>query len=169
MPQLTSSQICFSQPVQLLSHVWFFATSWTTACPSSTSRVYSDSCPLSRWCHPTISSSAAPFSCLQSFPASGSFSVSQLRWSTEALTSATVLPMNIQGWLPLELTCFISLQSKGLSRVFSSLKALLQFENINSLPFILLYGPTLTSVHDYWKNHSFHYTDFCQQSGVSAF
>ena len=124
MPQLTSSQICFSQPVQLLSHVWFFATSWTTACPSSTSRVYSDSCPLSRWCHPTISSSVVPFSsCPQSFPASGSFQMSQLfasgGQSIGVSASASVLPKNIQDWFPLGWTGLISLQSKGLSRVFS--------------------------------------------------
>ena len=123
MPQLTSSQICFSQPVQLLSHVWFFATSWTTACPSSTSRVYSDSCPLSRWCHPTSSSSVDLFSsCLQSFPTSGSLPLSQFftsgGQSIGASTIASVLPMNIQDWFPWRWTGLISSQSKGLSRVF---------------------------------------------------
>ena len=92
-------------------------------CPSSTPRVCSNSCPLSQWCHPTISSSVIPFSCLQLFPASGSFPVSQLFASgghnTGASALAPVLPMNIQGWFPLGLTGLISLQSKGLSRVFS--------------------------------------------------
>ena len=83
-----------------------------------------NSCLLSRWCHPTISSSVVPFSsCLQSFPASRSFPVSWLLTSggqsTGASASASVLPMNIQGWFPLGLTSLISLQSKGLSRVFS--------------------------------------------------
>ena len=92
-------------------------------CPSPTPGVYSNSCPLSRWCHPTISSSVVPFSsCLQSFPASGSFLMSWLfasgSQSTEA--SASILPMNIQGWFPLGWTGWISLQSQGLSRVFSN-------------------------------------------------
>ena len=95
-------------------------------CPSPSPRVCSNSCPLSRWCHPTISSSVAPFSsCLQSFPASGSFPVSQLfasgGQSIEVSASASVLPMNIQDWFPLGLTGLISLLSKGFSRVFSSI------------------------------------------------
>ena len=93
-------------------------------CPSPTPRVYLNSCPLSRWCHPTISSSVIPFSsCLLSFPASGSFPMSQLLdsggQSIGDLTSASVLLVNIQNWLPLGLTGLISLKSKGLSRVFS--------------------------------------------------
>ena len=88
-------------------------------CPSPTPRVYSNSCPLSRWCHPTISSSVIPFSShLQSFPASGSFLMSQFftsgGQSIGVPTSASVLPMNIQDWFPLGLTGLISLQSKGL-------------------------------------------------------
>ena len=91
-------------------------------CPSPTPGVYSNSCPLSRWCHPTPSSSVVPFSfCLQSFPASGSFPVSQFfesgGQSTGASASASVLPMNIQDWFPLGLTPLISLKSKGLSRI----------------------------------------------------
>ena len=94
-------------------------------CPSPTPDVYSNSCPLSRWCHPTISSSVIPFSShLQSFPASGSFSMSQFfasgGQSIGVSASASVLPMNIQDWFPLGWTYLISLQSKGLSRVFSS-------------------------------------------------
>ena len=93
-------------------------------CPSPSPRVCPNSCPLNWWCHPTISSSVAPFSsCPQSFPASGSFSVSRLvtsgGQSIGASVSASVLLMNIQGWFPLELTCLISLVSKGNSRVFS--------------------------------------------------
>ena len=95
-------------------------------CPSLTPGVHSDSRPLSRWCHPAISSSVIPFSsCLQSFPASGSFQTSQLFASggksigTSASTS--VLPMNIQDWFPSGLTGWISSQSKGFSRVFSNI------------------------------------------------
>ena len=94
-------------------------------CPSPTPRVYSNSCPLSRWCHPTISSSVVPFSsCPQSLPASGSFPVSQLfaqgGQSIGVSASASVLLMNIQDWSPLGWTSWISSQSKGLSRVFSN-------------------------------------------------
>ena len=93
--------------------------------PSPTPRVYSNSCPSSRWCHPAISSSVAPFSfCPQSLPASWSFPTSQLfRWggqNTGVSASASVLPMNIQDWSPSGWTGWISLQSKGLSRVFSN-------------------------------------------------
>ena len=72
--------------------------------------------------------------------------------------SASVFPMNIQGWFPLGLTGFVSLMFKGLSRVFSSTTG----RRINSLALSLLYGPTLTSIHHYWKNHSFEYMDLCQ-------
>ena len=94
-------------------------------CPSLSPWVCSNSCPLSQWCHPTISSSVAPFSSYsQSFPASGSFPVTWLfksgGQSIGASASAPVLPMNIQGWFPLGLTGLISLLSKGLSRVFSN-------------------------------------------------
>ena len=94
-------------------------------CPSPTPRVYSNSCPLSQWCHPTISSSVVPFSFhLQSFPTSGSFQMRQFfesgGQSTGVSASASVLPMNIQDWFPLGSTGWISLLSKGLSRVFSS-------------------------------------------------
>ena len=94
-------------------------------CPSPTRRVYPNLCPLSQWCHPTISSSVVPFfSCLQSFPASGSFQMSQFftsgGQSIGVSASTSVLPMNTQDWFPLGLTSLISLQSKGLTRVFSS-------------------------------------------------
>ena len=94
-------------------------------CPLPTPGVYSNSCPLSRWCHPTISSSVVPFfSCLQSFPASGSFPMRQFfasgGQSIGVSPSASVLPMNIQDWFPLGWAGWISLQSKGLSRVFSN-------------------------------------------------
>ena len=91
-------------------------------CPSPTLRACSDSCPLSQWCHPTISYSVASFSCLQSFPASGSFLRSQFFSSggQSIRASASVLPMNMQDCFLLGLTGLISLQSKGLSRVFSN-------------------------------------------------
>ena len=97
-------------------------------CPSPTPRVYSNSCPLSWWCHPTISSSVIPFSsCPQSFPASGAFQMSQFfasgGQSIGVSASASVFPMNIQDWFPLGWTDWISLQSKGLSRVFSNTTA----------------------------------------------
>ena len=92
-------------------------------CPSPTSRGCSNSCPSSQWCHPTISSPVLPFfSCLQSFPASGSFPMSQFFTSggQSIAASLSVLPMNIQDWFPSGLTGLISLQFKGLSRVFSN-------------------------------------------------
>ena len=115
--------------VQSFGHVWFFTTPWTTACQASlsitNSQVYSSSHPSSWWCHPTISSSVSPFSsCLQFFPALRSFQMSQLfasgGQSIGVSALASVLPMNIQDWSPLGWTGWISLQSKGLSRVFSN-------------------------------------------------
>ena len=139
-------------------------------CASPPPGAYSNSCPLSWWYHPTISSSVVPFSsCPQSLPASGSFPMSQFFTSSGqsigVSTSASVLPMNNQDWSPLGWTGWISLQSKGLSRVFSNTTA----QKHHSLALILLFGPTLTSIHDYWKNHSFDYTELCWQSDISAF
>ena len=96
-------------------------------CPSPTPGAYSNSCPSNRWCHPTISSSVIPFSCFQSFSTWGSFPVTQFfasgGQSIGVSASAPVLPMNIQDWFPLGWTALISLQSKGLSGVFSSTTA----------------------------------------------
>ena len=113
--------------VESLSRVQRFATHGLQhtrlPCPSPTPGACSNACPLSWWCHPTISFSFVPFSCLQSCPASGSFPISQFFTSggqrIGALALASVLPMNIQDWFPLVWTGWISLQSKGLSRVFS--------------------------------------------------
>ena len=114
---------------QLLSQIWLFVIPWTAVCRltclSLSPAVCLNSCLLSQWCYLTISSSATPFFfCLQSFPASGSFPVSRLFASggqnSGASASASVLPMYIQDWFPLGLTCLISFQSKGLPRVFSS-------------------------------------------------
>ena len=120
---------CRTVVVQLLSHVQLFLTPWTAAHQNSLSFTISWSLLIlmstEQWCHPTISSSVIPFSsCPQFFPASGSFAMSQLfisgGQSTGASATASVLPINIQGWFPLGLTGLISLQSKGPSRVFSS-------------------------------------------------
>ena len=121
-------------------------------CASPTPRVHPNPCLLSWWCHPTISSSVIPLSsCPQSFPASGSFQMSQLfasgGQSIGVSASISVLSMNTQDWSPLGWTGWISLQSKGLSRVFSN-------TTVQKHQFVL-YSPTLTSINDYWKNHRF--------------
>ena len=149
-------------------------------CPSPSPEACSDSYPSSRWCHPTISSSVVPFfSSLESFPASGSFLMSQFfassgqRIGTSA--SGSVLPMNIRDWFLLGLPGLISLLSKGLSRVFSN-TIVKKHQFFSAQPSLW----SLTSIHDYWKNHSFDYMDYmvhmptedymvlCQQSDVSA-
>ena len=120
-------------------------------CPSLTLRAYANLCPSSQWCHPTISSSVIPFSsCLQSFLASWSFPMSQFftsgGQSIGVSASASVLSMNSQDRFSLGLTDLISLQSKGLLRVFSNTT-----QSINSLMLSFLYSPTLTSTHDVEK------------------
>ena len=118
--------IQFSSVTQLCLTLWPHGLQFARLpCPSPAPAACSNSCPSSWWCHSTISSSIIPFSsCLQSFPASGSFPVSQFfascGQSIGASASASILPMNIQDWFPLGLTGWISLQSKGLSRVFSN-------------------------------------------------
>ena len=115
--------------VHSLNRVWLFVSLWTAACQASlsitNSGVYPNSCPLSQWCHLTISSSVVPFSsCPQPFPTSGSFQMSQLfAWGGQSIgvsAPTSVLPMNTQDWFPLGWTGWISLQSKGLSRGFSN-------------------------------------------------
>ena len=126
LPKRLSYQI---RSDQSLSRVWLFATPWIAAarppCPSPTPGVHWDSRPSSQWYHPAISSSGVPFSSRpQSLPASESFPMSQLfTWGRQSIgvsASASVLPTNLQDWFPLGLTGWISLQSKGLSRIFSS-------------------------------------------------
>ena len=122
------------------------------SCPSLTPRAYSNSCPSLWWWHPTILSSVIPFSsCLQSFPTLGSFPMSQFFLSSGhnigVSASASVLPMNIDDWSPLGWTGWVSLQCKGLSRVFSNTTV----QKHVLFGFSFLYGPTLTSIHDYWK------------------
>jgi len=110
-------------------------------CLSPTPRVYSNSCALSPWCHPTISSSVVPFSNLQSFPTSESFQMSQFSSGGQSIrvsASASVLPMNIQDWFPLGWTGWIAAVQKH--QLFSA-----------QLSFSL----TLTSIHDYWNKYSF--------------
>ena len=127
-------------------------------CPSPTPGIHPNSCPSSRWCHPAISSSVVPFSsCPQSLPASQSFTMSQLfTWggqSTGVSALASFLPKNTQDWSPLEWTGWISLQSKGLSRVFCN-TTVQKHQSINSSALSFLHSPTLTSIHDHWKNHN---------------
>ena len=132
-------------------------------------KVCTNSYPKSWWCYPTIPSSVTSFSFgLQSFPVSESFPMSGLfpsgGQSMGASVSASILSMNIHGQFPLGFTALISLLYKRLLRVFSTP----QFESINSSGLSLLYGPTLTSIHDYWKNHSFDYTEFFLQNDISV-
>ena len=132
--------------------------------PSISPWVSSNSCSLSWWHHPTISSSlpCSP----QSFSASGSFSmcwflISEVQ-NLETSASAPVLPMNIQSWFLLGLTGLIL-----LSRESQESSPALQFKTISCSAFSFIYGPALTSVRDYWKNHSFDFIDLCWQSDVS--
>ena len=123
-------------------------------CPLPAPRVYSNSCPLSRWCHPTISSSDSPFlSCLHSFPAIESFQMSQLftsgGQSIGVSASASVLPLNFQDWFPLGWT------GSSYSPGDQESSPTPPFKNISSSVLSFLYSPTLTSTHDYYKNHSF--------------
>ena len=144
------------------------AQSWPTLCnPMECStpgfpvfhylpRVCSNACPLSRWCHPVISSSVVPFSsCLQSFPESGSFPVVWLfasgGQSIGASASVSVLLMNIQGWFPLGFTGLIPCSPRDPEESSPAP----EFKLINSLALSFLYGPVLTSIQGYWKNHSF--------------
>ena len=144
--------------VQLLSHVqllWPHGLQHARLpCPSPTSGACSNSCPLTGWCHPTISSSVLAFFYHQSFPPTGSFPTNQFcssgDQSNEVSASVSILPMNIQDWFPLGFTGLISLQFMD-----SESSPTLQFKSINSSALTFLYSPTLTSIHDYWKNHSF--------------
>ena len=156
--------------VQLLSHVRLFMTLWTAACqvpcPSLSPEVCSNSCPVSQWYYPTISSSDAPLSSYpQSFPASGSFPVSS------SYQVAKVLELQHQSFN--EYLGLISFRIDWLDRpaVQGTLKSSPrpQFKSINFLALSFLHSPVLTSTPDYWKNHSFDYMDLCQQSNVFAF
>ena len=139
-------------------------------CPSPAPGVHSDSdsYPSSQWCHPAISSSVVPFfSCPQSLPASESFLMSQLfAWGGQSIgVSASVLPKNIQDWSPLGWTG----GSPCSPRDSQESSPIPQFKSINSSALSFLHSPTLTSIHDHWKNHSLDKTDLSWQSNVSAF
>ena len=140
-------------------------------CPSLSSRVCSNSCPLSWWYHPTISCSVIPFfSYPQSFPASGSFPVNWLciRWSKYWSFSFSIsLSNEYSGLISFWIDWFDLLAVQGTLRSLPSPAP--QFKSISSSALSLLYGSSLTSIHDYWKNHSFDYTDLCWQSDVSSF
>ena len=146
---LDNSSVQFSRSLvsnSLWSHEWQHAR---PPCPSPIPGVHPNSCPSRRWCHLAISSSVVPFSSRpQSLPASGSFPISQLfsrgGQSIGVSASVSVLPMNIQDWSPLGWTGWISLQSKGLSRVFSNTTV----KSISSSALSFLHSSTLTSIHD---------------------
>ena len=137
----TFSSVQFSHSV-MSNSLWPHGLQHTRLpCPSQTPGVFSNSYPLSRWCYPTISSSVVPFSSsLQSFPASGSFPVSPFfasgGQSIRVSASASVLPMTSQDWFPLGWTGWISLQSKGLSRVFSN-TTVWRHQFFSAQPFLL--------------------------------
>ena len=139
-------------------------------CPSPTPRACSNSCPSSRWCYPTISSSVITFSsCLQSFPASGSFPRSQFFASggqcIGASASASVLPMSIQGWFPLGLIGLISSQSKGLSSLLQHRSSKTSILWCTAFFMVQFSHPYMTT----GKTIVFSYADLCWQSNVSAF
>ena len=158
--------------VQSVSHVWLWATPWTAACQASLSITNSTQImslhkpmSLSRWCHPTISSSVVPFSSrLQSFPASGSFPMNRFftsgGQSVGVSASASVLPVNIQDWFPLGLTGW----SPCSPRDSQESSPAPQLKSLSSSVLSFLYGPTLTSIHDYWKNHRFDSMGLYRQS-----
>ena len=167
-------QVINLSSVQLLSRVWLFVTTWTIAHQASLSFTNSQSLlklmSKSWWCHPTISSSVVPFSsCLQSFPALESFPVNRFfasgGQSIGVSASASVLPMTIEDWF-FEDGLFWFPCSPRDSQESSPIP---QFKSISSSALSFLCGPTLTSIHDYWKNYRFDYMDFCWQSDVSAF
>ena len=149
------SSVQFSRSV-VADSLWPHKSQHTSPpCPSPTPGVYLNSCPSSRWCHPAISSSVVPFSsCPQSFPASGSFPMTQLFTSGGQCigisASISVLPMNIQDWFSLGFTGWIS----GSPRDSQESSPTPQFKSINSSALSLLHSPTLTSIHDHRKKHS---------------
>ena len=139
-------------------------------CPSSTPGAYSNSCPSRRWCYPTISSSIVPFSsCLQSFPTSGSFPVGWFFASGGQSIGVSVSHQSFQWIFRIDFLQDGLVGSPCSPRDSQESSPTPQFKSINSSVLSFLYSPTLTSIHDYWKNHSFDYTDLCRQSNVSAF
>ena len=158
---LSHSVVSDSLPPHRLQHA-------NLPCPSPSPGACSNSCPLSWWCHPTISS-CHPLLLLSIFPRIKVFSnelALRIKWpNIGALASTSVLPMSIQDWFPLGWTGLISCWPRD-SQESSPTP---QFKSINSLVLSLLYVPTLIFVHNYWKNHSFDCKDLCWQSNVTAF
>ena len=159
--------------VQSFSRVWLLVTPWTAAHQASLSITNSWSLLRFMSIEPVMPSSHLIFCCLlllppSNFPSIRVFSselVLHIKWPKYWSFSFSISPSNeYSDWFPLGLTGLISLLSKGLSRVFSNTTV----QSINSLAFSFLYRPTLTSIHDHWKNHSFDKTDLCWQSNVSA-
>ena len=139
-------------------------------CPSQPPRVYSNSCPLSRWCHPAISSSVIPFSsCPKSLPASGSFLMSQLFTGVAQVLEFQLQHQSFQ-WTPRTGLLQDGLVGSPCSpRDSQESSPTPQSKSINFLVLSFLHSPTLTSMHDHWKNHSLDQTDLCWQSNISAF
>ena len=148
----------WSNLVQSLSHVWLFVTPRTAACHTSlsipTHGIYSNSCSLSQWCHPTISSCVIPFSHLQSFPASGSFPMSQFFASGGKVLDFQLHPQSFP-WISRTDFLWDGLVGSPCCPRDSQESSPTPLKSINSLVLSFLYSPILTSIHDSWKNHSF--------------
>ena len=170
--------MCFTlssvSSVQLLGHVWLFVTPWTAACQASLVFTIFQSLlklmSIESVMPSNISSSVVPFSShLQSLPASGSFQMSQFfasgGRSIGVSASTSVLSMNIQDWFPLDGLVW----SPCSPRDSKESSPPPQFKSISSLVLSFIYIPALTSIHNYWENHSFDWMDLCWQSNVSAF
>ena len=174
-PKSLQMVIQFSS-LQLLSRVWLLVIPWTAARQASLSLTNTRSLPKSMSIESVMPSNhlilCFPLLLLPSiFPSIKVFSNESalcVKWPKYWSFSFKVLPMNIQGLFPLGWTGLISLQSKGLSRVFFNI-TVQKHQSISSSMLSLFYGPTLTSIHDYWKNHTFDYTDLCWQSDISGF
>ena len=161
-----SSSVHFSHSV-VSNSLWLHGLQHSRLpCPSPTPGVYSNLCPLSLWCHATISSFVPFSSCLQSCPASGSFQMSQLfpsgGQSIGVSASGSVLPMNIHDWFPLGWTGWISFLSKGLSGIFSS-------TTVQRHQFFGVLPSVRSNSHNHWEDHSLDYMDLCWQSYISTF
>ena len=142
-----------------LSCVWLFVTPWTAACQTSlsitNSQSYSNSCPLTQWCHSTISSSVIPFSHLQSFSASGSFQMSTFLSSGSQSIGVSASPLVFQWIFRADFLYDRLVDSPCCSKDSQEASPTPQFKSINSSALSFLYSPTLTSIQAYWKNHSF--------------
>ena len=156
------AQLCPTWPPHGLQHT-------KPRCLLPTPGVYSKSCPLSQWYHPTIPSSVAPFSCLQSFPASESFQMSQFFVSGGQILEFQLQHQSFQWIFRTDFFWDGLVGSPCSPRDSQESSPTPHFKSINSSVLSFLYSPTLTSIHDYWKNHNFDYTDLCWQSNVSAF